>query len=116
MGKDKVILGVDPGTNLLGFGIIRVSGKKAEYVDMGVLDLRKDKDNLQKLRSIYDCISEVCNSYHPDEMAIESPFYAKNAQVILKLGRAQGAAMIAAMEHDIPVTEYAPRRAKMAIV
>lgn len=116
MGKDKVILGVDPGTNLLGFGIIRVSGRKAEYVDMGVLDLRKDKDNLQKLRSIYDCISEVCNSYHPDEVAIESPFYAKNAQVILKLGRAQGAAMIAAMEHDIPVTEYAPRLAKMAIV
>jgi len=114
--EKKTILGIDPGTNLLGFGIIRTDGKRAEYVDMGVLDMRKDKDPLQKLRSIYDCICEVCRNYHPDEMAIESPFYGKNAQVILKLGRAQGAAMIAAMEYGIPVTEYAPRKAKMAIV
>ena len=116
MAPDRTILGIDPGTNLLGFGVIRTSGKSASFVDMGVLDLRKDKDNLQKLRAIYDCISEVCKTYRPDCLAIESPFYGKNAQVILKLGRAQGAAMIAAMEFGIPVFEYAPRKAKMSIV
>lgn len=113
----RIILGIDPGTNLLGFGVIRIEGKKPVYVDMGVLDLRKDKDPYQKLRAIYDCISEVCKSYHPRELAIESPFYGKNAQVILKLGRAQGAAMLAALEFGIEtVREYAPRKAKEAIV
>ena len=112
----RIILGIDPGTNILGFGVIRVCGKKASFVDMGVLDIRKEKDAYTKLKQIFETVSEVCKSYHPTEMALESPFYAKNAQVVLKLGRAQGAAMIAAMEHDIPVTEYAPRRAKMAIV
>ena len=117
MEQERIILGIDPGTQLLGFGIIRAIGRKAEYVDMGVLDLRKDKDPYLKLRAIYDCISEVCRSYHPTELAIESPFYGKNAQVVLKLGRAQGAAMIAAMEYGITsVTEYAPRKAKEAIV
>ena len=116
MDKPITILGIDPGTNLLGFGIIRAEGKTPHYVDMGVLDMRKDKDNYGKLRAIYDCISEVCRNYHPDCLAIESPFYGKNAQVILKLGRAQGAAMIAALEYGIEVTEYAPRSAKQAIV
>ena len=92
-------------------------GKKAEYVDMGVLDLRKEKDAYVKLRQIYDTISQVCMSYHPTELAIESPFYGKNAQVVLKLGRAQGAAMIAALEYGVQsVTEYAPRKAKEVIV
>ena len=117
MDKERVILGIDPGTQLLGFGIIRSAGKKAEYVDMGVLDIRKEKDPYAKLRAIYDCISEVCKSYSPTELAIESPFYGKNAQVVLKLGRAQGAAMIAALEFGVQsVTEYAPRKAKEAIV
>ena len=114
---ERIILGIDPGTRLLGFGVVRVTGRKAEFVDMGVLDLRKDTDPYQKLRAIYDCISEVCRSYRPTELAIESPFYGKNAQVVLKLGRAQGAAMIAAMEYGITtVVEYAPRKAKEAIV
>ncbi len=117
MTKEKIILGIDPGTQLLGFGVIRVSGKKPEYMDMGVLDLRKEADAYTKLRAIYDCISEVCKSYHPTELAIESPFYGKNAQVVLKLGRAQGAAIIAALEYGVEsVTEYAPRKAKEAIV
>ena len=117
MDSERVILGIDPGTQLLGFGIIRVEGKKTAYVDMGVLDLRKEKDAYTKLQAIYDCISEVCKSYHPTELAIESPFYGKNAQVVLKLGRAQGAAMIAALEYGVEsVTEYAPRKAKEAIV
>ena len=114
--KEKIILGIDPGTNLLGFGIVRVNGRKAEYVDMGVLDLRKEKDAYSKLKAIYDCISEVCKTYQPDEMALESPFYGKNAQVILKLGRAQGAAMMAGLQYGIKVFEYAPSKAKEAIV
>lgn len=117
METERIILGIDPGTQLLGFGVIKSVGKKAEYVDMGVLDIRKEKDAYVKLKAIYDCISEVCKSYGPTELAIESPFYGKNAQVILKLGRAQGAAMIAALEYGVQsVTEYAPRKAKEAIV
>lgn len=117
MTDNKIILGIDPGTLLLGFGVVRASGNKPEFVDMGVLDLRKEKDAYAKLKAIYDCISEVCKSYHPDCLAIESPFYGKNVQVVLKLGRAQGAAMIAAMESGVEsVTEYAPRKAKEAIV
>ena len=114
---ERVILGIDPGTQLLGFGIVRSAGKKAEYVDMGVLDLRKEKDAYTKLQAIYECISEVCKNYRPDELAVESPFYGKNAQVVLKLGRAQGAAILAAKEYGVRnVTEYAPRKAKEAIV
>ncbi len=117
MDAERIILGIDPGTRLLGFGVVRSIGKKVEFVDMGVLDLRKETDAYRKLQAIYDCISEVCKSYHPQELAIESPFYGKNAQVVLKLGRAQGAAMIAALSYGVSgVTEYAPRKAKEAIV
>ena len=112
----RTIIGIDPGTNLLGFGVIDVVEGKPVFVDMGVLDLRKEKDAYSKLRQIYDTVSEVCKTYHGTEMALESPFYGKNAQVVLKLGRAQGAAMIAAMEHGISIVhEYAPREAKQAI-
>ena len=113
--QERIIVGIDPGTNILGFGVIRAVGRSVSYVDMGILDLRKEKDAYSKLRQIYDTVSEVCRTYHATEMALESPFYGKNAQVILKLGRAQGAAMIAAMEQGIDVVEYAPRKAKEAI-
>ena len=117
MDKERIILGIDPGTLLLGFGVIRAVGKKASYVDMGVLDLRKEQDAYTKLQAIFDCISEVCKNYHPDCIAVESPFYGKNAQVVLKLGRAQGAAILAALEYGVQeVAEYAPRKAKEAIV
>jgi len=115
MNEDRIIIGIDPGTKLLGFGVIQVKDKKASFVDMGVLDLRKEESAYSKLRQIYETVSEVCKTYHATEMALESPFYGKNAQVILKLGRAQGAAMIAALEYGIDVNEYAPREAKMAI-
>lgn len=115
MDSWKTILGIDPGTNILGFGVIRTCGRKAEYVDMGILDMHKDKDPYLKLRQIYETVTEVCKNYQPDIVALESPFYGKNAQVILKLGRAQGAAMIAAMEYGVEVVEYAPRKAKEAI-
>ena len=117
MDKERIILGIDPGTLLLGFGVIRAVGKKASYVDMGVLDLRKEQDAYTKLQAIFGCISEVCKNYHPDCIAVESPFYGKNAQVVLKLGRAQGAAILAALEYGVQeVAEYAPRKAKEAIV
>lgn len=115
MTKDKVILGIDPGTNILGYGIISVDLKGPHYVDMGVFDLRKIDDPFEKLANIYAGVGELLDQYKPDELAVESPFYGKNAQVILKLGRAQGAAITAAVIRGIPVAEYAPRKAKIAI-
>lgn len=100
----------------MGFGIVRVNMQgKPEFVDMGVLDLRKCRDAYDKLAVINEKVGALCDLHHPDDMAIESPFFGKNAQVILKLGRAQGSAMIAALSRGIPVFEYAPRKAKMAI-
>lgn len=100
----------------MGFGIVRVNMQgKPEFVDMGVIDLRKCEDAYTKLKLINEKVGALCDLHHPDDMAIESPFFGKNAQVILKLGRAQGSAMIAALSRGIPVFEYAPRKAKMAI-
>ncbi|MBO5807947.1 MAG: crossover junction endodeoxyribonuclease RuvC [Bacteroidales bacterium] len=113
--KEKIILGIDPGTNILGFGIIRVDSKGPHYVDMGVFDLRKIKDPFEKLANIFAGVNELIEEHNPDELAVESPFYGKNAQVVLKLGRAQGAAITAAIMHGMPVAEYAPRKAKIAI-
>jgi len=113
--KSKTILGIDPGTNILGYGVICVDSKGPHYVDMGVFDLRKIKDPFEKLANIFAGVSELLEIHHPDELAVESPFYGKNAQVILKLGRAQGAALTAAVMKGIPVAEYAPRKAKIAI-
>lgn len=115
MTKDKVILGIDPGTNILGYGVISVDSKGPHYADMGVFDLRKIGDPFEKLANIYAGVGELLDQYKPDELAVESPFYGKNAQVILKLGRAQGAAITAAVIRGINVAEYAPRKAKIAI-
>jgi crossover junction endodeoxyribonuclease RuvC len=113
--KSKTILGIDPGTNILGYGIISVDSKGPHYVDMGVFDLRKIKDPFEKLANIFAGVNELIEQHRPDHLAVESPFYGKNAQVILKLGRAQGAAITAAIMQGIPVAEYAPRKAKIAI-
>jgi crossover junction endodeoxyribonuclease RuvC len=115
MIKPKTILGIDPGTNLLGYGVICIDSKGPHYVDMGVFDLRKITDPFEKLANIFAGVSELLEIHKPDELAVESPFYGKNAQVILKLGRAQGAALTAAVMKGIPVAEYAPRKAKIAI-
>lgn len=116
MTKARTILGIDPGTNLLGFGIVRVDeAGKPHFVDMGVLDLRKVDNIYEKLRIIFDKVCALCDLHHPGDLAIESPFYGRNAQVIFKLGRAQGAAMTAALTRDVSVYEYAPRKAKQAI-
>jgi len=114
--KQRTIIGIDPGTNILGFGIISVNASgRPEFVDMGVVDLRKEPDAYSKLAAISAKVGALCDQYRPDDLAIESPFYAKNAQVIFKLGRAQGAAIVAASQRGIHVTEYAPRKAKIAI-
>lgn len=113
--KSKTILGIDPGTNILGYGVISIDSKGPHYVTMGVFDLRKIKEPFEKLANIFSGVNELIEEHHPDELAVESPFYGKNAQVILKLGRAQGAAITAAIMHGLPVTEYAPRKAKIAI-
>ena len=102
--SNKVIIGIDPGTNILGYGIIRIDSKGPHYVDMGIFDLRKIKDPFEKLANIFAGIGEILDEVNPDEMAVESPFYGKNAQVILKLGRAQGAAITAATMRGIPVS------------
>ena len=110
------ILGIDPGTNLLGFGVVRIDAAgHPSYVDMGVLDLRRVEDSYEKLRIIHEKVCALCELHSPRDLAIESPFYGRNAQVILKLGRAQGAAMTAALQHGADVYEYAPRKAKQAI-
>ena len=113
--KDKIILGIDPGTNILGFGVIGINSKGPYYINMGVFDLRKIKDPFDKLANIFSGVTELIEEHRPDQLAVESPFYGKNAQVILKLGRAQGAALTAAVMKGIPVAEYAPRKAKIAI-
>ena len=112
---EKIILGIDPGTNVMGYGVIRVCGNKAEMVALGVIDLRKFGDHYMKLGHIFDRITSIIDSYLPDEMAIEAPFFGKNVQSMLKLGRAQGVAMAAAIQRQVPITEYAPMKIKMAI-
>lgn len=114
--ESRTILGIDPGTNILGFGIVRFEpGAGLQFVDMGVLDLRRLDSPYDKLKLIFDKVSALCDLHHPTDLAIESPFYGKNAQVIFKLGRAQGTAMAAALEKGAQVFEYAPREAKMAV-
>ena len=116
MTKEKTILGIDPGTNILGYGIIRVDSRGPHFVDMGIFDLRKIKDPYEKLANIHAGVTELIEQHAPDELAVEAPFYGKNVQVVLKLGRAQGAAITAAVMKGVHVTEYAPRKAKIAIV
>ena len=112
---ERVILGIDPGTNVLGYGVLRVEGNRAQMEAMGVIDLRRCADPYLKLGRIYERVTGVIDSFLPDEMAIEAPFFGKNAQTMLKLGRAQGVAIAAAISRDVPIHEYAPMKIKMAI-
>jgi len=113
--KDKVILGIDPGTNLMGYGVLHIVDSKPHVVTLGVIDLRKYANHYLKLAHIHERVQGIISSYLPDELAIEAPFFGKNVQSMLKLGRAQGVAMSAALEKDIPITEYAPLKIKMSI-
>lgn len=113
--KEKIILGIDPGTTIMGYGVLKVIGNKPELVVMGIIDLRKYSNHYLKLRHIFERVIGIVETYLPDELAIEAPFFGKNVQSMLKLGRAQGVAMAAALSRDIPITEYAPLKIKMAI-
>lgn len=112
---ERIILGIDPGTNIMGYGVLKVEGKQTEMLALGVIDLRKFADHYLKLGHIFQRVTGIIESYHPDEMAIEAPFFGKNVQSMLKLGRAQGVAMAAAISRQVPITEYAPMKIKMAI-
>lgn len=109
---EKIILGIDPGTNVMGYGVIRIIGNKAELVVMGVIDMRKESDPYLRLGKIFDRVTGIIDSYLPDEMAIEAPFFGKNVQSMLKLGRAQGVAIAAAIHHSVPIHEYAPLKSR----
>jgi crossover junction endodeoxyribonuclease RuvC len=113
--RERIILGIDPGTSIMGFGVIGSAGKNPVYHDMGILDLRKVPDHYLKLKRIFDTTIDLIDKYNPDELAIEAPFYGKNVQSMLKLGRAQGVAISAALTRDIPIFEYAPRKIKLAV-
>ena len=115
MVKEQIILGIDPGTTVMGYGILKVIGNKTEMLAMGVLDLKKYTDHYLKLQRIFARTLSLIDEFHPDHLAIEAPFFGKNVQSMLKLGRAQGVAMSAALYRDIPITEYAPLKIKMAI-
>jgi crossover junction endodeoxyribonuclease RuvC len=113
--KERIILGIDPGTTITGYGVIKISGTKPELVAIGAIELSKLNDHYLKLKHIYDRTLGIIDEYHPDELAIEAPFYGKNVQSMLKLGRAQGAAIAAALSRSMPIFEYAPRKIKMSI-
>lgn len=112
---EKIILGIDPGTTIMGYGLIRCEDKNVELIHYGVVNLSKIKDGMRKLKMIFERSLHLIEQYHPDELAIESQFYGKNVQSMLKLGRAQGISIAAALYREIPVFEYAPKRIKQAI-
>lgn len=112
---EKIILGIDPGTTVMGFGLISVKKGRMELVSIHELVLKKYPNHATKLKYIFDRTLSLIDEFHPDEVALEAPFYGKNVQSMLKLGRAQGVAMAASLYRDIPITEYSPKKIKMAI-
>ena len=115
MKTDKIILGIDPGTTIMGYGIIHIKSNKIDLIQMGVLHLSKLSSHELKLKKIFERTLHLIDEYKPDELAVEAPFFGKNVQSMLKLGRAQGVAMSAALYRDIPIFEYAPKKIKLAI-
>lgn len=118
MGKavrEKIILGLDPGTNVTGYGVICIRGSKIELIQFGVIHLGKYTHQELKLKKIFERVLSLMDEFHPDEVALEAPFYGKNVQSMLKLGRAQGVAMAAALFRQVPISEYAPKKVKQAV-
>ena len=115
LNSEKIILGIDPGTTIMGFGLIKVVKKEMHFMQLNELNLKKYDDHYVKLKLIFERTIELIENYHPDEIAIEAPFFGKNVQSMLKLGRAQGVAMAAGLSRQIPITEYSPKKIKMAI-
>ncbi|MBU8893392.1 MAG: crossover junction endodeoxyribonuclease RuvC [Bacteroidales bacterium] len=115
MEKERIILGIDPGTTIMGYGLIKIIKNKVELIALGVIDLKKYSDHYTKLKHILERVTALIDHFHPDELAVEAPFYGKNVQSMLKLGRAQGVAISAALSRSLPIFEYAPRKIKMSI-
>ena len=115
MHTDRIILGIDPGTTIMGYGMIHIKGKNMELIQMGVLHLSKLGSHELKLKRIFERTLQLVDEYKPDELAVEAPFFGKNVQSMLKLGRAQGVAMSAALYRNVPIFEYAPKKIKLAI-
>jgi crossover junction endodeoxyribonuclease RuvC len=115
LSTEKIILGIDPGTTIMGFGLIRVVEKQMEFMQIDELMLKKYNDPYTKLKLIFERTIHLIDTYHPDEIAIEAPFFGKNVQSMLKLGRAQGVAMAAGLSRQVTITEYSPKKIKMAI-
>lgn len=113
--SEKIILGIDPGTTVMGFGIISVQKGQMQLVAIHELLLKKYPNHETKLKYIFERTLSLIDEFHPDEVALEAPFFGKNVQSMLKLGRAQGVAMAASLYRDIPITEYSPKKVKMAI-
>lgn len=113
--SEKIILGIDPGTTIMGFGLIKVVGKQMQFLQLNELQLKKYNGHYLKLKHIFERTIQLIDSHNPDEIAIEAPFFGKNVQSMLKLGRAQGVAMAAGLSRQIPITEYSPKKIKMAI-
>ncbi len=112
---ERIILGVDPGTTVMGYGVILIKNKQLKLLQYGVIKLSKYDDHAIKLSKIYERITQLIQEFSPDEMAIEAPFFGKNIQSMLKLGRAQGVAIAAAIAHQIPIIEYAPKKVKQSV-
>ena len=112
---DRIILGIDPGTSVMGYGIIQIKGKNISLIEMGVLRLSQKDDHPGKLKKIFERTLELIDLHHPDEIALEAPFYGKNIQAMLKLGRAQGVAMAAGLYRSVPIYEYTPLKIKKSI-
>lgn len=112
---DRIIMGIDPGTNVMGYGILGIKGKNPEVIVMGVIQLNKLESHYRRLSRIFERVTGLVDQYLPDELAIEAPFFGKNVQSMLKLGRAQGVAMAAALARDIPICEYAPLSIKQSV-
>mgnify|MGYP000848861180 FL=1 len=115
MNNDRIILGIDPGTQVMGYGLIADKGKKIEVITLNVFKFSYKEDHAIRLKKIFESVLGLIDKYHPDELAIEAPFFGKNVQSMLKLGRAQGVAMAAALYRDIPIFEYSPRKIKQSI-
>jgi len=112
---EKIILGLDPGTTVMGYGLISVKGQKMTLIQFGVIHLSKYSSHELKLKKIFERVISLIDDYHPDEVALEAPFFGKTVQSMLKLGRAQGVAMAAALSREIPITEYAPKKVKQSV-
>jgi crossover junction endodeoxyribonuclease RuvC len=113
--KETIIMGLDPGTVVMGYGLIKVVGQELTLLQFGVIHLSKYAEHALKLKKIFDRVLSLIDEYHPDEVALEAPFFGKNVQSMLKLGRAQGVAMSAALFREIPITEYAPKKIKQSV-